>query len=455
MTNRVIICICLWMFLVVTSCSFDDDKIESVSLAGGETTVEAEFSNAFQIPAPNMSMEEFDFHRQGDALFEGIFITPPAPAMGGLGPLFVQNSCASCHKKNGSAAFPLSSGDMGGVLARVSLPGHDNPYSILPVPGYGTQIQTKATFGVLPEAKLSYHTTTVEGSMMDGTKYNLRQPNFFLENFYVPFPSNAQMSIRIAPPILGLGLLEAIREEDIVAWSDPEDKDVDGISGRPNYVYDIRTKSERLGRFGWKANQSDLYNQTAQAYLEDMGVTSPFLTKDPSYGQLQHDNKDDDPEIPELTVLATTFYTQSLGVPDQRKKNDGDVIYGKKLFHFIGCQSCHKSEVKTGIHPEYSFLSNQTIHPYTDLLLHDMGEELADHRPDGKANGLEWRTPPLWGIGLREVVGGHTNYLHDGRARNVEEAILWHGGEALKSRENYKKLSKSDRQKLLLFLNSL
>ena len=117
---------------------------------------------------------------------------------------------------------------------------------------------------------------------MDGTKYNLRQPNFFLENFYVPFPSNAQMSIRIAPPILGLGLLEAIREEDIVAWSDPEDKDVDGISGRPNYVYDIRTKSERLGRFGWKANQSDLYNQTAQAYLEDMGVTSPFLTKDPS-----------------------------------------------------------------------------------------------------------------------------------------------------------------------------
>ena len=455
MDKRIFIVVFLWSLINVVSCSFDDEGLEVVDLAGGKTTVEAEFSNAYQIPAPNMNKEESDFHRQGDALFEGIFITPPAPAMGGLGPLFVQNSCANCHKKNGSAAFPLATGDMGGVLARVSLPGHDNPYSILPVPGYGTQIQTKATFGVIPEAKLSYHSTMVEGSMQDGTKYVLMQPDFFLENFYIPFPSNAQMSIRLAPPIFGLGLLEAIREEDILAWSDPEDKDGDGISGRPNYVYDIRTKSHRLGRFGWKANQSDLYNQTAQAYLEDMGITSPFLTKDPSYGQLQHDNKDDDPEIPEATVLATAFYTQSLGVPDQRRKYDDDVIYGKKLFHFIGCQSCHKSQVTTGTHQEYFFLSNQTIHPYTDLLLHDMGEGLADHRPDGEANGFEWRTPPLWGIGLREVVGGHTNFLHDGRARSVEEAILWHGGEAVKSREGFKKLSKSDRQKLLLFLNSL
>jgi len=442
---------------LLNSCSYDEignSPDHSIS-AGGATTVDAVFSNAFQIPAPNMDENQNIMHRKGDVLFESIFVTPPSPVLGGLGPIFVQNSCANCHKKNGSAAFPLSMIDMGGILARVSLPDPSNPDNTIPVPGYGSQIQTKSTFGIIPEAKLSYLMEYINGTMEDGTKYTLAKPNFILSDFYTDFPAHAQMSARIAPPIFGLGLLEAISEKNILSRADPDDSNHDGISGRANYVYDIRTNSVRLGRFGWKANQTDLYNQTAQAFLEDMGITSPYLPHDPAFGQLQDDKKVDDPEIDNETVRLAAFYTQSLGVPAHRDKDNPDIIYGEKLFHYIGCQSCHVSSITTSQHPEYDFLSNQKIQPYTDLLLHDMGEGLADHRPDGKANGFEWRTPPLWGIGLTDVVGGHSNFLHDGRARNIEEAILWHGGEAEKSKVQYTKLSKRDREKLLLFLRSI
>jgi len=438
------------------ACSDDSFDTEEIDIrAGGETTVYAEFSNAFQIPAPNLTPQELISHRQGDVLFESIFVTAPAPANAGLGPLFVQNSCVSCHPKNARSAFPENSSDMGGLLARVSLPGYGPNYTAIPVPGFGTQIQSKANVGVIPEAQLTCFFTFIEGLMADGTSYTLRKPNFKLTNFYTDFPQNALLSVRIGPPVFGLGLLESVPEEEILKRADPDDRDRDGISGRPNYVFDDRYQIMRLGRFGWKANQPDLYSQTAHAFLEDMGVTSPYLSNDPSKGQVQDDGKSDDPEINDDMVKLAAFYTQSLGVPAPRRSSQDDVNYGRKLFYFIGCEKCHRAELTTGINTDFAFLSGQRIQPYTDMLLHDMGEDLADHRPDSQASGSEWRTPPLWGIGLTQVVAGHSNFLHDGRAGNIEEAILWHGGEAQKAKESYTRLSAQDRKKILAFLYSL
>ena len=456
-TNSALIYTGFYLFVNLTflSCTKAVEEPLNDINAGGSTTIFTEFSNSFQQPAANLDKEGLDDHRSGDLLFESIFVTSPSPQNSGLGPIFVQNACVSCHPKNGRAAFPESGSDMGGLLARISLPGSGIHGENISVPGFGTQLQTKANFGVIPEGQLSYFNEFIEGLMADGSSYTLRRPVFKIFNTYLPFPSEVQMSVRIGPPIFGLGLLESISEEELLKRVDPDDKNKDGISGRLNYVYDDRVGKMAIGRFGWKASQPSIYNQTAHAFLEDMGLSSPYLPQDPSYGQVQQDSKADDPEVTDDVVRLATFYAQSLGVPAPRRQNLPDVIYGKKLFAYIGCEKCHTSKMQTGPNSDHPFLANQSIQPYTDLLLHDMGPGLADHRSDGLANGNEWRTPPLWGIGLTQVVGGHTNFLHDGRARNLEEAIMWHDGEGRSSKDGYAKLSKKDREKLLLFLNSL
>lgn len=447
--------IVLSFLFVFTSCDRDDiDAVPDLN-AGGQTTIFAEYSNAFQQPAANLSANDFDRHLSGDVLFESIFVTAPSPQNSGLGPIFVQNSCVTCHPKNGRAAFPGAGKDMGGLLARISLPGQDINGANISVPGFGTQLQTKGNFNVIPEGELSFFEEFIDGLMADGTPYLIRKPVFMITNTYISLPSNTEMSIRIGPPIFGLGLLESISEADLLSRADPDDSNKDGISGRLNYVYDDRLGKMSPGRFGWKASQPSLFNQTAHAFLQDMGLSSPYLLNDPSYGQAQHDNNTDDPEVTNDVIELAAFYAQSLGVPAPRRQTDPDVRYGKKLFINIGCEKCHVSKMTTSNNPDHIFLSNQSIQPYTDLLLHDMGEGLADQRNDGLANGKEWRTPPLWGIGLTQVVAGHTNFLHDGRARNLQEAILWHDGEAKKSKDDYAKLSRSDREKLILFLNSL
>lgn len=441
--------------LLIMACSKTEIEVIPDVMSGGTTTIFAEFSNAFQLPAPNLNADGLQEHRQADAAFEAIFVTAPAEINAGVGPLFNQNSCAACHSKNGRAAFPEIAGDLGGLLFRVSLPGQGMHGEPLAIPGFGTQLQTKATFGKEAEAKVQITYETLEGAFADGEKYALRRPIYNIQQSYLPFPGNALFSPRIAPPVFGLGLLENINEADILKNADEYDRNNDGISGRPNYVWDIQANKKTLGRFGWKANQPNLHQQTAAAYSDDMGVTSPLFPTDPAKGQLQEDSFADDPEISDALVALTAFYTQSLGVPAPRRQEYADIKSGKLLFKNMGCTKCHSPQFTTDLNLDLPFLSNQKIQPYTDLLLHDMGEGLADNRPDFEADGREWRTPPLWGIGLTQVVSGHSNFLHDGRARNLQEAILWHDGEAKSAKESFKKLSKKEREQILYFLSSL
>lgn len=447
----------LLFLLSVSSCKQDTAEPmedEDVNL-GGSTTVNVSFINTFQQPANNLTASEIDLHRDGDKAFGDIFVTAPSVVNSGLGPIFNQNSCENCHVANGKSPFPSSPSELRGLLVRLSLPGKDNNGGPLEVPGFGGQLQTKATYGKQAEASLSWKEIEEIKSYLDGEKYSLRKFEFDIYNSYIPWPSNVLTSARIAPAVIGLGLFEAISASDIIGFADPTDLDGDGISGRPNYVWNDQTQQKELGRFGWKAGQPTLLQQTAAAYNNDMGITSPYFPKENFLQQIQYDKLIDDPEIDEATLKAATFYTQSLAVPKRRNAANPDVKKGKALFSKLKCSACHRPNFTTGQHPEFPFLSLQTIYPYTDLLLHDMGDGLADNRPDFEASGNEWRTPPLWGIGLTNIVGGHSNFLHDGRARNLEEAIMWHGGEAEKSKEAFGKLPKSERESLIKFLESL
>ena len=329
----------------------------------------------------------------------------------------------------------------------------------LPDETYGGQFQAQAINGVSPEGNFVIEYAEISGTYADGTAYSLRQPVYRFDNLaYGDMDHDMTFSPRVAPQIIGLGLLEAISEETILALADPNDADGDGVSGRPNYVWDAYNNTTALGRFGWKANNPHLLQQAAGAYFNDMGITTSIFSDPSCFNPTQICSSSPDgnaPEISDKELLATTFYTQTLSVPVQRNYDDPDVQYGAFIFEEAGCTSCHTANLTTGTHPTVPALSNQVIHPYTDLLLHDMGEDLADGRPHGLATGSEWRTPPLWGIGLFETVNDHTFYLHDGRARNLSEAIIWHGGEAQASREYFLNLSADERAALLAFLESL
>jgi CxxC motif-containing protein (DUF1111 family) len=266
------------------------------------------------------------------------------------------------------------------------------------------------------------------------------------------------MSYRQAPALIGLGLLEAVPEETLRALADPDDADGDGISGRANRVWDLKSGAVRLGRFGWKANQAGIEQQTSGAFLGDIGITSPLHPANncpPAQTTCAAQVDGGEPEADQETIDQVTYYGRLLAVPARRDAQDGEVLRGKELFADAGCASCHTPKFVTGELDGLPEVSNQTIFPYTDMLLHDMGEELADHRPDFLATGREWRTPPLWGLGLIRVVNDHTNFLHDGRARDVSEAILWHGGEATDAREAYRSMDARERAALLRFVESL
>ena len=263
------------------------------------------------------------------------------------------------------------------------------------------------------------------------------------------------VSPRIAPPFVGLGLLEAIPNADLLALADENDINEDGISGKPNYVWDILKKKKAIGRFGWKANNPNLLQQSAGAYSEDMGITNFIFARESSANQIQFDGREDEYEVSDSILTSVAFYIRTLAVPARRSADEPIVLRGKQLFMDAKCGACHKPMQKTATNVAFPEISNQTIFPYTDLLLHDMGSALADNRPDFEANGREWRTSPLWGIGLTKVVNGHNNFLHDGRARTLLEAVLWHDGEAEQSKEYVRQLSKDDRDALVKFLESL
>jgi CxxC motif-containing protein (DUF1111 family) len=294
-----------------------------------------------------------------------------------------------------------------------------------------------------------------EYSFSDGEVYALRYPTYTLENPYIALPGDLMISPRIAPPVFGLGLLEAVAESDIVALADEFDADGDGISGKPNYAWNVVAGKKTLGRFGWKAANPTILQQTAGAYNEDMGITSFIFPTESAHGQTQYDNREDEYEVSDSLLHAVAFYIRTLAVPARRRADTEVVLRGKKLFIEGKCAACHVPRLHTKTDVSFPEISNLVIFPYTDMLVHDMGPELADNRPDFDADGFEWRTSPLWGIGLTRVVNGHQNFLHDGRARTLMEAIMWHGGEASQSKEFVTTLSKSDRDALIKFLESL
>jgi CxxC motif-containing protein (DUF1111 family) len=261
----------------------------------------------------------------------------------------------------------------------------------------------------------------------------------------------------VAPAVFGVGLLEAVPEAHILAAADPDDTDGDGISGRPNQVADVVNGGTSLGRFGWKANVPSVEQQNAGAFHGDIGITSALFPDEncpPEQVACGSALSGGVPELDAAKLDRVTFYTRTLAVPARRDVGQPVTTEGQELFASLGCASCHLPELRTG-ESDIAALSNQVIHPYTDLLLHDMGPGLADGRPDGEASGSEWRTAPLWGIGLVDTVNGHTRFLHDGRARNLSEAILWHGGEAQASADAFRASPARARDALIAFLESL
>ena len=428
---------------------------EEQTMAGGETTHSLRNSFAFSTPAPNLTATQLDFHLSGDLAFGATFVTSPALLNGGLGPIFNQTSCIACHIKDGRGKPPVeTSSDLGALLLRISMTGNTSNGDGLPVSGFGNQLQNRAIFGTSPEGKVSVSYVESIIRFIDGENVKLQKPVYGITNTYSKLPVDVLISPRIASPIFGLGLLEAIDESTIVKLADENDINKDGISGKPNYVWDFTKNKISLGRFGWKANQPNLFQQVAAAYNGDMGITSPLFPSENCHGQTNCISKAEIPEIDNETLKTTTFYTQTLGVPSRRNVKDAVVVKGKAIFSSIGCTGCHTEKLTSG-NNELKELSNQTFSPYTDLLLHDMGEGLADNRPDFKATGNEWRTAPLWGIGLTEVVNGHTRFLHDGRARNLNEAILWHSGEGERAKTKYTNLSATDRKAVVKFLENL
>ncbi len=453
----------LFAFFTLISCSNNDSEevyedlpnLEERLFAGGQTTVFLTSSNSFSTPATNLNSADLATHLDGDANFETVFVTAPANINPGLGTIFNNSSCVACHPKDGRSAFPIDLSARSGFFLRTSLPGTDPHGGPKPVPGFGTQIQNQAIFGYQPESKFQVAFSDIIETLADGTQIILRKPTYHLIDTYISFPSNAMLSPRLASPVFGLGLLEAISESYILQNQDINDANGDGISGKANYVYDVVTGTSKIGRFGWKANTASVIEQSAGAYNGDMGITSYLFPQESSFGQTNgNDNLFDDPEIENEILDDVNFYCQTLAVPAPRNIANTNVRHGAKIFEQLECAKCHIPKMQTGS-SSISALANQTIYPYSDMLLHDMGENLADNRPDFLATGNEWKTRTLWGIGLTQVVNGHTNFLHDGRAKNITEAILWHGGEAQNAKNKFKQLSAKDRNDLLEFINSL
>ncbi len=431
---------------------FDDYDLR---LTAGNQTIFSEGVGAFSQAFPLLSAVRMAFHELGDLHFESTFVSAPAPKFPGLGTIYNNNSCFNCHINDGRGKPIIANEPTVSMLMRISIPGtgpHGGPN---PVPGFGEQLQDKAVFGYQPEAKVSVSWFEKTVYFTDGDSLSLRYPQWQLNNAYIPLPAGMMMSARIAPPVHGLGLLEMISDENILALEDVQDKNNDGISGKANHTWDEQSKKIRLGRFGWKAEAPTLIQQVAGAYREDMGITSYVIPTENSTGQMQYDGLNDEKEVPDSVFDAVVFYVKTLAVPARRKVTDAEVKRGENIFRQAKCSSCHIPAFRTKTDVTFPEGSNLIIRPYTDLLLHDMGPDLSDNRPSYQAEGREWRTPPLWGIGLTKLVNGHSNFLHDGRARSLLEAVMWHGGEAENSKEYVRFLNKADRTALLAFLNSL
>ncbi len=451
--------------------SADEPKLSDLALSAGEFTLNRADAESYAEPAPVLDLKQREVFMRGRVHFNQRWVV--FPSLGGdwgLGPTFVAEKCVQCHTKAGRGAPPKAAEEQPEtMIVRLSLPGTDEHGGSKPDPKYGDQFQNQGLQGkdtynhgfgdrVPPEGEVYIDWQEREVSFADGEKARLRAPKVRFEKLtFGSFGDGLMTSLRIAQPIFGLGLLEAVPEQTLLDLAKLQAEK--GYKGKPNYVWDAINKRQALGRFGWKANQPSVKQQIAAAFWGDMGVTSPLFGEEncpPVQELCKLQPPGNNPELIQRNWDELEFWTLGLAVPARRNVEDAQFKRGEKLFEAAQCAVCHVPELKTASQfPALPQLANQTFRAYTDLLLHDMGEELADGRPDFKASGREWRTQPLWGLGLSETVSGSTAMLHDGRARNAGEAILWHGGEAEASREAYKRMPKADRQALLKFLESI
>jgi len=444
--------------------------------AGAATVRVRKDANAFSDPSRNLTFEQQLDFRVGNGIFKKIWVSSPSSTLAsdGLGPLYNARSCQRCHIKDGRGHPPESNDDNAiSMFLRVSIPGGpehaiaeiEDYLATAPEPTYGTQLQDASLAGIPAEIKMHIEYAEEDVALSGGETASLRVPTYSVRNLgYGPLHPEAMLSPRVAPQMIGLGLLEAIRAEDILANADPDDADGDGISGRANIVWSEEFDMPMLGRFGLKAGNPTVMQQSAGAFAGDIGISTPLFpnpagectTAQTQCLTAKHGDQDARVfEVDQVGLDLTVFYSRNLGVPARRDVADPEVLRGKEVFYTTGCISCHTPSYVTHRlkdRPEHSF---QLIWPYTDMLLHDMGEGLADNRPEARATGREWRTPPLWGIGLTKQVSGHTYFLHDGRARNLLEAVLWHGGEAQAQRDAVVTMSPDDRAALIRFLESL
>lgn len=433
-------------------------------------------ADAFSQFSGNMAFgRQMDFNL-GNALFTKTWVPAPSSTLAsdGLGPLYNARGCQDCHLKDGRGHVPKDAAERPvSLFLRLSVPGGHGPQDIADwlatqeEPTYGGQLQNFAVEGQAAEGRMVVTYREIPVTLGDGSTVSLRAPSYAVADpAYGALAPDVLLSPRLAPQMIGLGLLEAIPAAEILARVDEDDANGDGISGRASIVPSPELGRPALGRFGFKGGAATVRDQSAAAFAGDMGLSTPLHPApwgDCTPAQAvcraapsgEQPDRRDGLEVDAHSLDLVTFYARNLGVPERRQPADPRVLRGKALFHDLNCIGCHVPKHVTARlkdQPEQSF---QLIWPYTDLLLHDMGPGLADNRPEGRATGSEWKTPPLWGIGMTAQVSGHSDFLHDGRARNLLEAILWHGGEAEAQRDAVAALSKDDREAILAFLESL
>jgi len=426
------------------------------ALLGGDTTIFDDTDEAFNYPARNLDDAARALFQIGDGVFNRNWITAPATPQGndGLGPTFNALSCSGCHPNNGRGAPPQEPGEpMQAVLLRLSIAGSDAHGGPNPDPNYGDQLQPFAVLGVPAEGTPSVTYTELPGTYGDGEAYSLRMPTYAVADLaFGPLATGGMVSPRVGPELVGAGLLQAIPEDTLRSFAAQN-------GGRLNMVWDTANATTAVGRFGWKANQPTVAQQVFGAFRNDIGITNAlYSTKNCPTAQTAcaaAPQSLSQPNLGTLEAQSMVVHGMTLAVPAARGLDSAEAQHGEALFMQAGCASCHIPKTQTGVLDGYPALSNQTIRPFTDLLLHDMGAGLADGRPDYLASGSDWRTPPLWSLGLIPAVNDHQFLLHDGRARGFAEAILWHGGDGEAAKEAFRTMSKSDRAALVTFLQSL
>jgi CxxC motif-containing protein (DUF1111 family) len=447
------------------------ETLDPATLTAGSFTTPEQGAGAFSIPIAMLTKEQSAIWAMGKEQFNEAWVVAPDPAgVWGLGPTFNEDRCAHCHTANGRAKAAEEGHEAElGLLVRLSIPGQTKEGAPAPHPAYGDQLQNRGILDRVPaEGHVLVHYAPREVKLEDGELITLRTPTLEFKNMHFgELGVDVMTSARIAPAMIGLGLLEAVPEQSLLQIAQQQPA---SMRGKPNYVWDVESEQKVIGRFGWKANQPSIRQQTAGAFLGDIGATTslfpeencpaaqkecldvPSASKCGGQGGCTGNYR---PEVVPSRLSNITLYLQTLAVPARRNASEESVKRGEALFKQAQCSVCHVPLLTTGAKPAIAAAANIEFHPYTDLLLHDMGEALADGRPDFLANGSEWRTAPLWGIGLLRMVNGHSDLLHDGRARNVTEAILWHGGQAQPSREAFRTMSKAEREALVRFVESL